>query len=172
MIEQAFLNYSADQLLTFCGRIEDCLGRLSEDQVWMRNSDNQNAVGNIVLHLAGNVRQWIIGGVGGQPDNRDRASEFAARGGLKPAELEAKLKITVAEGADVIRNLPVERLAERKVIQKFYDVTIMEAIYHVVEHFAMHTGQIIFATKLLTGEDLKYYEHLKESVPASGTSLP
>ncbi|HTS49077.1 MAG TPA: DUF1572 family protein [Bryobacteraceae bacterium] len=163
MIEQAFLNYSADQLLTLSGRIQDCVGRLSPEQVWTRNSDNQNAVGNIVLHLCGNIRQWIISGVGGQPDIRDRDAEFSARGGLQPAELAAKLKATVSEAAGVIRALPVERLAERKTIQKVYDTTVMEAIYHVVEHFAQHTGQIIFATKLLTGEDLGYFKHLSKS---------
>jgi len=163
VIEQAFLNYSADQLLTLSGRIQDCVGRLSPEQVWTRNSDNQNAVGNIVLHLCGNIRQWIISGVGGQPDIRDRDAEFSARGGLQPAELAAKLKATVSEAAGVIRALPVERLAERKTIQKVYDTTVMEAIYHVVEHFAQHTGQIIFATKLLTGEDLGYFKHLSKS---------
>jgi uncharacterized damage-inducible protein DinB len=163
MIEQAFLKYSADQLLTLSGRIEDCLARLSAESMWTRNSDNQNAVGNIVLDLCGNVRQWILSGVGGQPDIRDRDAEFAARGGSQPAELAAKLKATVAEAAVVIRALPVERLTERKTIQKVYDTTLMEAIYHVVEHFAQHTGQIIFATKLLTGEDLGYYKHLSKS---------
>lgn len=163
MIEQAFLKYSAEQLLTLSGRIQDCLGRLSADQVWARNSDNQNAVGNIVLHLCGNVRQWIIGGVGGQADVRDRDAEFATRGGMQPADLAAKLKATVSEAAEVIRALPAERLAERKTIQKVYETTLMEAIYHVVEHFAQHAGQIIFATKLLTGEDLGYYKHLSKS---------
>jgi len=163
VIEHAFLEYSADQLLTLSGRIQDCLGRLSAEQVWTRNSDNQNAVGNIVLHLCGNVRQWIISGVGGQPDARDRDAEFSARGGLQPAELAAKLHATVSEAAGVIRALPVERLTDRKTIQKVYDTTLMEAIYHVVEHFAQHTGQIIFATKLLTGEDLGYFKHLSKS---------
>jgi uncharacterized damage-inducible protein DinB len=162
VIEEAFLNYSADQLLTLSGRIEDCLGRLSSERIWTRNSDNQNSVGNLVLHLCGNVRQWIISGVGGQPDARDRDSEFAARGGLQPAELAAKLKATVGEAAEVIRKLPVSLLTERKTIQKVYDTTVMEAIYHVVEHFAQHTGQIIFATKLLTGDDLGYFKHLSK----------
>lgn len=163
MIEQAFLNYSAEQLVTYTGRIEDCLGRLSAEQIWTRNSDNQNAVGNIVLHLCGNVRQWILCGVGGQTDMRDRDSEFAARGGVQPSELASKLKATVDEAAEVIRNCPVQQLMERKTIQKVYDTTLMEAIYHVVEHFAQHTGQIIFATKLLTSEDLGYYKHLSKS---------
>lgn len=163
MIEQAFLKYSADHLLTLSGRIEDCLGRLTDDRVWDRSCENHNAVGNIVLHLCGNIRQWIIGGVGGAPDVRDRDAEFAARDGLTPAELAARLKATVSEATEVIRNLPVERLTERKVIQKVYEQTLMEAIYHVVEHFAQHTGQIIFATKLLTGDDLGYYKHLNKA---------
>jgi uncharacterized damage-inducible protein DinB len=162
MIERAFLDYSAEQLLAYCGRIEDCLGRLSAEAVWTRNCENANAVGNIVLHLCGNVRQWIIGGVGGAPDVRDRDSEFAARGGMEPAELAAKLKATVAEAAVAIRSCPVERLMECKTIQKVYNTTLMQAIYHVVEHFAQHTGQIIFATKLLRDEDLGYYKHLSQ----------
>ena len=160
MIEQHFLKVSVDDLLTFSGRIEDCLGRLNHDQIWTRHTKNENAVGNLVLHLCGNARQWIISGVGGKPDVRDRDSEFAANGGIDPAELAQHLKTTVAEAADVIRNLPPERLMETKTIQKYYNGTLMEAIYHVVEHFAQHTGQIIFATKLLTGQDLGYYKHL------------
>jgi uncharacterized damage-inducible protein DinB len=160
MIEQHFLKVSVDDLLTFSGRIEDCVGRLNYEQIWTRNSENENAVGNLVLHLCGNARQWIVSGVGGKPDVRDRNSEFAAAGGMQPAELIRHLKATVGEAAEVIRNVPPERLSEKETIQKLYDVTMMEAIYHVVEHFAQHTGQIIFATKMLTGQDLGYYKHL------------
>ncbi len=141
MIEDIFLKFSADTLLQLSGRIDDCLGRLTYDQIWLRNSDNANSVGNLVLHLCGNVRQWIGYGVGGQPDLRDRDSEFAARGGLQPVELSQRLQ-----------------------------ATILEAILHVVEHFAQHTGQIIFATKLLTGQDLGYYKHL--SKPAHFETTP
>ena len=161
MIEDIFLKSSADTLLQLCGRIEDCLGRLTYDQIWLRNSDNANSVGNLVLHLCGNVRQWIGYGVGGLADLRDRDSEFAARGGVQPGELSQRLKATISEAACIIRNLAPERLAETRTIQK-YDVTVIEAILHVVEHFAQHTGQIIFATKLLTGQDLGYYQHLNK----------
>jgi uncharacterized damage-inducible protein DinB len=164
VIEPAFLQFSSDKLTELSGRIEDCLSRLTADQIWTRNTDNENSIGNIALHLCGNVRQWILSGVGGQPDHRDRDSEFAARGGYQPAELAAKLKAVTGEAAEVIRKFPPERLAEQKTIQDVYDTTLMEAIYHVVEHFAGHTGQIIFATKLLTGRDLGYYKHLSKSV--------
>jgi uncharacterized damage-inducible protein DinB len=161
LIEDIFLKYSADKLEQLRGRIQDCVGRLTYDQIWMRNTENANSVGNLVLHLCGNVRQWIGYGVGGQPDVRDRDSEFAARGGLQPAELSERLQTTISDAAGIIRNLPPERLAERRTIQK-YDVTEMEAILHVVEHFSQHTAQIIFATKLLTGQDLGFYKHLNK----------
>ena len=70
MIEDIFLEVSADTLLQLSGRNDACLGRLTYDQIWLRNSDNANSVGNLVLHLCGNVRQWIGYGVGGQPDLR------------------------------------------------------------------------------------------------------
>jgi uncharacterized damage-inducible protein DinB len=117
-------------------------------------------VGNLLLHLAGNVRQWIICGVGELPDTRDRDSEFNARSGPAKADLLALIRVTVEEACSVLEPLTAERLAAVVHIQK-YDISVLEAIYHVVEHFAMHTGQVIFATKLLTGEELGFYTHLK-----------
>jgi uncharacterized damage-inducible protein DinB len=96
--------------------------------------------------------------VGGQEDRRDRDSEFAARSGEGALD---RLRATVSEAVELLASLPHSKLSERKTIQKHYEVTVLEAIYHVVEHFSMHTGQIIFATKLLTGEDLEFYGYLK-----------
>ena len=143
-------------------RIEACLGKLGEEQVWARGGESENAIGNLVLHLSGNVRQWIVAGVGGAPDIRQRDGEFSARGGRSISELLERLRGTVAEAAAVIAEVTPDRLAERVVIQK-YDVSVLEAIYHVVEHFSLHTGQIIFATKLLTGSDMGFYPHLRSS---------
>jgi uncharacterized damage-inducible protein DinB len=156
--EEAFLKFSSENLAQFFGRIETCVAKLTPQQIWMRAADNDNAVGNLVLHLAGNVRQWILCGVGGQEDRRDRDSEFNARSGEGVLE---KLRPVVSEAVGLIAALPPGRLTETRTIQKHYDVTVLEAIYHVVEHFSMHTGQIIFATKLLTGEDLEFYGYLK-----------
>lgn len=172
MIEAAFLEFSSTKLIELRDRIEDCLGRLTQEQIWARTTDQENSIGNLVLHLSGNVRQWILGGVGGQPDERDRDSEFAARGGLTAVELGARLKAVTSEAAEVIRGLPAERLRESKTIQKVYQTTLMEAIYHVVEHFAGHTGQIIFATKLLTSRDLEYYKHLSGPTQRASAQLP
>ena len=87
MIEKEFLRISIEKLRRSGSRIEDCVGRLNHDQIWTRNADNVNSVGNLVLHLCGNVRQWIGFGIGDLADQRDRNSEFAARGGLGSAEL-------------------------------------------------------------------------------------
>ena len=108
------------------------------------------------------VRQWIVGAVGGEPDVRERDREFAARGGVAPAELKERLRSTVDRALAVIRSLPHSRLADRVTIQG-YNVTVLEAIYAVVDHFSGHTGQIIFATKFLTGEDLGFYRHLSQA---------
>ena len=158
-LASAFLDFSARKLEQYAARIEDCLRRLSEDQIWQRGSENQNAVGNLVLHLCGNLRQWIGHGAAGMPDVRDRDCEFAARGGLSREELASRLREVVTLATGILHGLPHERLLETTVLQG-YQVTVLEAIYHAVEHFSMHTGQIIYATKAMTGEDLGYYRHL------------
>jgi uncharacterized damage-inducible protein DinB len=159
-LENEFLEFSVTKLEQLAGRIAACLDRLDDDRIWARGGAHENAIGNLVLHLCGNVRQWIVAGVGGSADVRQRDSEFAAQGGVARAELAARLHSTVAEAGQVIRSLPHERLAERIVIQG-YEVSRFEAIYHVVEHFSMHTGQVLFATKMLTGSDLGFYRHLQ-----------
>ena len=158
-LHRQFLDHSTQKLRQYTERIETCLSKLNNDQIWARGNDNENAIGNLVLHLCGNVRQWIIAGVGGAADVRQRDEEFAARGGAATPDLLAKLRGTVEEAAAVIDRVPEERMGTRLSIQA-YDVSVMDAIYHVVEHFSMHTGQIIFATKMLTGTDLGFYAHL------------
>lgn len=169
--EDVFLKFSADKLEQLHGRIEDCLGRLQPEQIWTRNSENENAVGNLVLHLSGNVRQWIGSGVAGLPDHRQRDTEFDARGGKSTQELTELLRIRVGEAASIIRAVPAARLTER-ITPQGHDVTVLEAIAHVVEHFSQHTGQIILLTKILTGEDLGYYQHLRGSGRSAGARMP
>jgi uncharacterized damage-inducible protein DinB len=159
-VETLFLDESAKSLRQLTSRIEACFGRLTESQIWARGSENENAIGNLALHLAGNVRQWIIASLGGAPDLRKRDEEFAARGGKTAQDLMAHLKDTIEEAAGVIASLDSERLTREYTIQK-YRVSGLTAVYHVVEHFAQHTGQIIFATKMLTGDDQGFYSHLK-----------
>jgi len=164
------LDCSVRRLELSLSRIEACLGKLTEEQVWARGSENENAIGNLVLHLAGNVRQWIVAGVGGAPDTRQRDEEFSARGGNSIPELKERLRGIVTEAAAVIVATTPERLAERVTIQK-YDVSVLEAIYHVVEHFSLHMGQIVFAAKMMTGSDMGFYAHLRSSA-AHGEKTP
>jgi uncharacterized damage-inducible protein DinB len=169
--DEIFIQFSADKLEQLHGRIQDCLARLTPEQIWTRNSENENAVGNLVLHLSGNIRQWIGSGVAGLPDHRERDAEFDARGGTSSQELADLLRSRVAEAVSITRAVPVARLTER-ITPQGHDVTVLEAIAHVVEHFAMHTGQVILLTKLHTGHDLAYYQHLRGSGRATGAHMP
>jgi uncharacterized damage-inducible protein DinB len=171
-VEALFLEFSVEKLLQFTERIEACLAKLSGEQIWARGHETGNAVGNLALHLGGNVRQWIITTLGGEEDRRDRDSEFAARGGVTAAELTAGLRETVEKAVGVIQGLTAERLTGTYSVQG-YSVSGVDVVYHVVEHFAQHTGQIVFATKMLVGEDLGFYRHLSyrtdsESAQAEG----
>jgi uncharacterized damage-inducible protein DinB len=136
-------------------RIVSCLEQLSPEQIWWRPNEASNSVGNLALHLEGNVRQWIIAGLGGAPDVRHRDREFSARGPLPRRELVSRLRRTVTEACRVLGSLSDEDLARVHTTQK-YQVTGWEAAFHVAEHFSHHAGQIILLTKLLTGNDLKF----------------
>ncbi len=136
-------------------RIARCLGMLSEKEIWWRGNSASNSVGNLVLHLEGNVRQWIVSGLGGAPDRRQRDKEFAERGPLARRKLTAMLKRTVTEACRTLEELSARDLARRRVIQGF-GVSGFKAVAHVTEHFAYHTGQIAYATKLLRRRDLKF----------------
>jgi len=97
-VESLFLQFSVDKLRQLASRIEFCLEKLSEDQIWARGGQHENAIGNLALHLAGNVRQWIVATLGDSPFDRDRDSEFAARGGATGGELSINLRDTVEQG--------------------------------------------------------------------------
>jgi uncharacterized damage-inducible protein DinB len=162
-MERLFLSYSVEKLRQLEGRIQYCLDRLSQDEVWWRGAEECNSVANLVLHLCGNVRQWILTSIDGQPDQRHRDAEFAARGNVSIPELRTLLKETVDAATHAIERLPSSRLIETIHVQG-YDKSVLEAIYHVVEHFSLHTGQILYATKLLRKEDLGFYRHLSNPI--------
>ena len=140
------------------GSVVTCLDALNEAQIWARANENSNAVGNLVLHLAGNVRQWLITGVGGAADIRQRDLEFAARH-LGRDELRHILVSTIQEAISLLRDLPLERLTEAMEIQGFR-LTVLEAIYHVVEHFSGHAFQIILLTKTYSDQPFDFYGYL------------
>lgn len=136
-------------------RINRCLNLLSEEEIWWRPNPSSNSVGNLVLHLQGNVRQWIISGLGRQPDRRNRDQEFAETGPMPRRTLLSGLSKTLKEADEVLAKLSTTDLVRMFSIQG-YNVTGLEAVCHVAEHFAFHAGQIIFVTKLKCGKDLRF----------------
>jgi uncharacterized damage-inducible protein DinB len=155
---QEFIARSRYHLIEdFLPKIERCLERLDDDQIWWRPNDQSNSIGNLVLHLCGNARQWIVCGVGGAADSRNRDAEFAQHDAVPRAELHALLKQTLNEVDATLLGYDANRLLDRRTIQGS-DVSALEAILHVVEHFSMHTGQILMLTKMLTNSDLAFYK--------------
>lgn len=160
----AFLAQSREYLTAhYLPKITAALEQLDEADLWWRPNPASNAVGNLLLHLAGNIRQWIVGGVGRMPTQRDRPAEFAAQGARSRPELLAQLTQAVLEVDAVLAGTDPARLHERRAIQG-RECSVLEAIYHVVEHFAMHTGQILYIAKLRTGKDLEFYK-MDEGIP-------
>ena len=157
-IAHDFLDESCRLLGTdYLSEIERSTADLSDDDIWWRANDASNSIGNLLLHLRGNVGQWIIGGVGQRPNHRERQSEFDERRHIPRAELLANLRATVTEAVSVIRAVRAESLREPRTIQN-YDTTVLRAIYHVVEHFSTHVGQIVMLAKMRTGKDLKLWQ--------------
>jgi len=158
----SFLSMSRDYLGTeYPTKLRAAVEALPADALWWRANDQSNSVGNLLLHLDGNVRQWIVRGVGSEstsaPSARDRAGEFAAKSGPVAGELLARLEATLKEADAVLAALTPDVLASRRMIQG-EEVTVLEAIYHVVEHFSLHLGQIIWAAKTHAPGTIRFYE--------------
>jgi uncharacterized damage-inducible protein DinB len=157
-LDRAFLEQSRKYLSAeYLPKIRRCLDAIGEADLWWRPNAQSNSIGNIVLHLAGNIRQWVVSGIGGAPDVRQRQQEFDAERGPSRRELLELLEHTLRDVDQVLARVDADLLFERRVIQGL-EVTVFEAIYHVVEHFGMHTGQIVYITKLRTSTDLGFYE--------------
>jgi uncharacterized damage-inducible protein DinB len=138
---RAFL--SADYL----PKLERCLEVLTDEDVWWRANEGSNSIGNLLLHLEGSTRTWIMNVAGGSHGPRDRQQEFDEREQIPRAELMTRLKKTLAEADGVLAQLDPEVLLERRKTP-WEDVTVLWAVYHAVEHFAMHAGQIIALAKM------------------------
>jgi hypothetical protein len=159
MIGPTFTAAAANTLTQYGERIDICLGKLTPEQIWARGSENENAIGNIVLHLCGNLRQYTRHAVRGEPDIRERDEEFNAVDG---ADLRERLHSVVADACEIIRGVSDARLMERTVVQG-REMTVLEAIFKTTEHFSMHAGQILFATKLMTHEALGFFTHNRKT---------
>jgi len=138
-------------------KIRAALGSIPADRLWWRPNPSANSAGNLVLHLCGNLRQWVISGIGGAPDVRQRDAEFAAVDGHTHAALLALLDTTCQEAIEVIRRLDAGSLAATRTIQG-RETSVFAALYHVVEHFSGHTGQIIALAKQLVPHAVQFYD--------------
>ena len=154
-VSRAFIQ-NARQLLKeeYFPKIERCLERLTDEQAWWRPNSESNSIGNLLLHLSGNARQWIVSGLGGETDKRERQAEFDERRIIARDELLALLRTTIAEVDHVLAEFAPARLLDSFPIQGTQS-TALAAIFHVTEHFSMHVGQIVYITKQLTAEDAK-----------------
>jgi uncharacterized damage-inducible protein DinB len=139
-------------------RIGRCVELLGDKGVWQRPAPNVNAVGNLLLHLCGNVTQWILVGLGGEADRRDRPAEFAAEGGVPAQDLMRRLADVVDAACACVDRQTVDDLLRVRTIQQRYRESGLQAVLHVLEHFSGHAGQIYFWTKQVTGQDLKFYD--------------
>ena len=139
----------------FLPKIERCIELLDDEQIWRRPNSESNSIGNLLLHLSGNARQWIVCGLGGAVDARNRDGEFAQREIITRTELLGLIKNNLREVDATLAAVDSDKLLERRTIQGL-EVTALEAILHVVEHFSMHTGQIILLTKMLTKKELNF----------------
>jgi len=143
-------------------KLRRVVGDLSAADLWWRPNPRSNAIGNLLLHLDGNVRQWVVCGIGGAADRRDRDAEFRTNRRPTARALVARLDRTLREVDRTLARLEPEDLLESRSIQT-YRVTVLEAVYHVVEHFAGHTGQILYIAKQRLDRDLDFYPHLRGS---------
>ena len=162
-----FVGFSRKKLLgQYWPRMKECVASLSDEQVWWRPNDASNSIGNLLLHLDGNVRQWLVASFNKSEDLRDRPAEFAAQSGLSAADLLSRLGATLDEAGRVLDRLTVDELMAPYEIQG-YHVHGIDAVYQVVEHFALHYGQIVMITKSLLGKDLGFYKELNKTGRAS-----
>jgi len=158
-----FLKFSRQKLLgQYWPRLQKAVESLTDEQVWWRPNPASNSIGNLILHLNGNVTQWLVDSFNRDEDKRNRPAEFAAEGGITAAELIAKLGVTMERAAKVLDRLTVEELLAPYEIQG-YHVHGLDAIYQVVEHFGLHYGQIAYITKSLTERDLGFYKELNKT---------
>ncbi|MBV9436564.1 MAG: DUF1572 family protein [Acidobacteria bacterium] len=170
-----FLNFSRGKLLEqYWPRLRSCVESLSDEQVWWRPNEASNSIGNLLLHLNGNVTQWLVASFAQTEDRRDRPAEFAQREQIPKTKLIQLLAQTMDASAQTLSRLTEKELLATYQIQG-YTVTGLHAVYQVVEHFGLHYGQIAYVTKMLRDQDLGFYKELSKTgrLPAQASpTLP
>lgn len=150
-LAQAF----TEELDSALGRIEHCAGQLTDEQVWWRPRADMNSVGNLILHLTGNVKQMIVSSLGGEPDDRDRPAEFAARGPVPKGELLRRLSDMVSRAKAVLGATTTEEFCRTRRVNTF-ELTGAGAVVRCVAHFRGHTQEIIHLTRTILADRYQY----------------
>jgi len=156
-VAENFLSFAVTRLKLTQGEIAKCVAQLTEDQMWHRGGDYENSVANLLLHLAGNMRQWMIHGISGQPDIRQRDEEFSLTPTTSAADAHATFNTTLEEVCHILGALPPDQLLtviDPQPTGTWRHLTILEAIFQVVGHVQLHAGQIMVLTKQLVQRDL------------------
>lgn len=172
-VESHFLRFAEAKIRQQTQRILQTIPVLPDEVFWHAPNDASNSVAQLLLHLAGNVRQWILHGVGGEVDRRDRDAEFAAdeTGPKSRHQVEAEFSKTVEEALVLLSELPEIRLAET-IRPQGYTLSVLEAIFHVTEHFSYHAGQVFLLVKLHSQTNLDFYRHLDKSNKTHNEHIP
>jgi|TARA_B110000091_G_C13792055_1_gene466132 uncharacterized damage-inducible protein DinB len=140
-------------------RIKTCLDQLNENQIWHRSNSHTNSIANLILHLNGNITQYILSSLGKEPDERQRAVEFSIEKGTNKEELILLISKCISKANQVIRETKEQRLLKEEIVQGFR-MTGLSNLVHVCEHLSYHTGQISLLTKIITNQDLRFYDNL------------
>lgn len=156
LIIEEFISQCVHSIEENTRRIEKCLGEIEEAHIWKYPNNTSNSFGNILLHLSGNIRQYIISALGEIIDNRERDKEFSTREGFTKSELFNKLITTVQEATGIIRQMDEDSLIKIYPVQGF-NLSGIGIIIHVTEHYSYHTGQVAFWAKQLINKDLGFY---------------
>jgi hypothetical protein len=154
-VAQAFVAAVRQRLAHSTEKIKHCVDQLNDEQVWWRPRESQNSIGNVLLHLCGNVQQWLVAGITGERDTRDRPKEFSDRTPLPKGELIRRLEDVVTRADAVVGSLTATQLLEKRRIQGFL-TTVLDAILDSVPHFSGHTQEIIYITRLQLGDNYRY----------------
>ncbi len=158
-VSQEFISQSLLRFNESTPRVITCLDKLSEQQIWQRPNPSSNSVANLVLHLCGNITQYIISSLGGEPDVRRRDEEFSPKEGTSRSELKTLMQSTSDKATGIIASCSEEELLRSRMVQGF-EMSGIGIVIHVVEHYSYHTGQISYITKQLLDVDLGYYGEL------------
>jgi uncharacterized damage-inducible protein DinB len=163
LFKDEFINQSVYRINENTKRIIKCLNEIDETEIWQRPNENSNSIGNIILHLCGNIRQYIISSLGETEDVRIRDVEFSTKDGFNKSELLLKLNAIINEAVRVIESADEKRLLKLYSVQGF-DLSGVGIIIHVTEHYSYHIGQIAFWVKQLKNKDLGFYSGVNLNV--------